>query len=186
MALPAEEKKVWTYDDYRQLPDDGNRYEVIGGQLLATPAPRTFHQKVSQRFQFRLYELQQSGRGYVFAAPVEVIMPNATPVQPDLVYLRSEQKEIIEEKSIVGIPHLLVEILSPSTASRDRTLKLNTYAQAGVPHYWIVDPKAKTLEVFHLSGNCYQVVAALDEGGTYEAGELEGLKFELKELFAPL
>ena len=179
-------ERLWTYDDYRQLPDDGQRYEVIYGRLYATSVPRTFHQTVSRRLQDLLYELERQGKGYVFDAPVEVLMPGATPVQPDLIYLNREQREMIAEKSIEGAPHLVVEILSPSTASRDRTLKLNVYAKAGVPNYWILDPAARTLEVFELTDSGYRVAAALGGDETFEAHSVEGLIVKLPELFAPL
>lgn len=186
VTLPIDRERFWTYDDYRQLPDDGQRYEVIHGRLYVTPAPRTFHQTVSRRLQDLLYELERQGKGYVFDAPVEVLMPGATPVQPDLIYLTREQREMIAEKAIEGAPHLVVEILSPSTASRDRTLKLNVYAKAGVPNYWILDPAAHTLEVFELTDSGYRVAAALGGDETFEAHSVEGLVVKLPELFAPL
>ena len=186
MIAPLKEEKHWTYEEYRRLPDDGNRYEIVDGRLLVKPAPRTFHQTISRRLQFLIYGLERSGKGYIFNAPVEVIMPGASPVQPDLVYLTAEQKGLIVEKSIEGVPHLLIEILSPSTASVDRTLKLNTYTRAGVPNYWIVDPEAKTLEVYHLRDDAYSVAAALDEFSTYCATELENLEVPLEEVFASI
>ena len=113
------------------------------------------------------------------------MIPGATPVEPDLIFLTPEQRDQIAEKYIDGPPHLIVEILSPSTASRDRTLKLNLYAEAGVPHYWIVDPDACTLEVFHLVESHYQVKAALNKDETYTATEVEGVELSLAEIFAP-
>jgi Uma2 family endonuclease len=184
MTVSLEDDKQWTYEDYCEIPEDGNRYEVIHGRLYMTPSPRTFHQTVSRRLQYVLYQLELQGKGYVFNAPMDLVMSGATPVEPDLIYLASGQRDLIEEKFIRGVPHLLVEILSPSTASRDRTLKLNLYAQAGVPHYWIVDPEARTFEVFHLVEGVYQVRAALAEDGSYRASEVEDVVVDLKEIFA--
>ncbi|MFA7484316.1 MAG: Uma2 family endonuclease [Vulcanimicrobiota bacterium] len=185
MTVSLEDDRYWTYEDYLQLPDDRNRYEIIHGRLYVSPPPRTFHQTVSRRIQFLLYRLEQEKKGFIFNAPVGLMIPGGTPVEPDLVYLRTEQRQFIEERYINGPPHLVVEILSPSTASRDRTLKLNLYAQARVPHYWIVDPDACTLEVYHLKGDHYLVHAALDKDGSYTATEeAEGLEIHLPEIFA--
>lgn len=186
MTVSLEEDKFWTYEDYLKLPDDGNRYEIIGGRIYVSPPPRTFHQTVSRRLQFLFYQLELEKKGYIFDAPVGLMIPGGTPVEPDLIFLRSDQKELVEEMYIKGPPQLIVEILSPSTASRDRTLKLNLYAQARVPHYWIVDPDACTLEVFHLRENRYEVVAALNKEAVYKATEAGGLEVNLPDLFAPL
>lgn len=185
MTISLQEDKFWTYQDYLALPDDRNSYEIIHGRLYVSPPPRTFHQTVSRRIQYVLYQLELKGRGFIFDAPVGLMIPGATPVEPDLIFLTPEQRDQIAEKYIDGPPHLIVEILSPSTASRDRTLKLNLYAEAGVPHYWIVDPDACTLEVFHLVESHYQVKAALNKDETYTATEVEGVELSLAEIFAP-
>ncbi len=181
MTLPQE--KYWTYEDYCELPEDGNRYEVIDGRLYVTAAPLTRHQLISRRIQFRLYELELAGRGYVYNAPVDVLMPGCTPVQPDLVYLRRDQFQCIQEKFIEGSPQLIVEILSPGNPSHDRVVKLRKYAANGVPFYWIVDPSGCTLEVLALDGESYRMVAALTQEDSYE---FEGTLFNLAEIFAPL
>ena len=183
MTVSLKDDRVWTLADYEAIPEDGNRYEVIHGELFMSPPPRTFHQTVSRRIQFLLYQMELEGKGYVFDAPVGLIIPGATPVEPDLVFLTKEQKSFIREKYIEGPAHLVVEILSPSTASRDRTLKLNLYAQAQIPHYWIVDPDACTLEVFHLIDGRYQVIAALNKEDTYQATEAENLSLVLSDIF---
>jgi len=149
----------------------------VQGRPIACGRPGRQHQ-------FLFYRLEEEGRGFIYNAPVEVRMEGADPVQTDLVYLTRDQRALIEDKSIVGAPALLVEILSPSTASRDRTLKLNKYARCGVPEYWIVDPRAKVLEVFRLVDGYYRVDAALAEGDVLESHF--GVKVDLEALFAPL
>ena len=149
----------------------------VQGRPIACGRPGRQHQ-------FLFYRLEEEGHGVIYNAPVEVRMEGADPVQTDLVYLTRDQRALIEDKSIVGAPALLVEILSPSTASRDRTLKLNKYARCGVPEYWIVDPRAKVLEVFRLVDGYYRVDAALAEGDVLESHF--GVKVDLEALFAPL
>ena len=184
MTVSFKNDKEWTLADYEALPDDGNRYEVIHGELYMSPPPSPFHQTVSRRIQFLLYSLEQKDQGYIFDAPVGLLIPGATPVEPDLVFLTKDQRSYIKERYIEGPAHLVVEILSPSTASRDRTLKLNLYAQAKVPHYWIVDPAACTLEVYHLVDGCYQVRAALNKEESYRAVEAGNVEIVLSDVFA--
>jgi Uma2 family endonuclease len=183
MTVALDEDKFWTYEDYLELPDDGNRYEIIQGKLHMSPPPSTFHQTVSRRIQFVLYQLEQKGAGFIFNAPVGLKFDDVSHVEPDLVYLTAQQKHLIEKNFINGPPHLVVEILSPSTASKDRTLKLNLYAGAGVPYYWIVDPSARTFEAYELRDGFYSVKAALDSKQTYVAAEVEGVSLDLTEVF---
>jgi len=181
--MTLHQEKYWTYEDYCQLPEDGNRYEVIDGRLYVTAAPLTRHQLVSRRIQFRLYELELAGRGYIYNAPCDLLMAGCTPVQPDLLYLRRDQRALIQEKFIEGSPHLIVEILSPSNPSHDRVVKLRKYAANEVPFYWVVDPAGCTLEVLALDGDSYRLVAALTMEDSYE---FEGIRLNLAEIFAPL
>lgn len=184
--LQVSDDREWTYEDYCQLPEDGNRYEVIEGKLYMSPSPRTLHQTLSKRLMVLFYELEQQGRGFIFAAPTDLLMPGCTPVVPDLIYLDRSQRELIKEKYVEGAPTLLIEILSPGTAGRDRTLKLNRYARSGVPHYWIVDPAEQTLELYRLEGDAYRVEAALGPGDTFRPQAFPGIELKLDELFAPL
>lgn len=179
-------EKVWTYEDYCNLPDDGKRYEVIDGALYVSPSPRSIHQALSKHLQFLLYELERAGHGWVFDAPMDVLMPGATPVQPDLIFVTAEQRGILTPKNIQGAPYLLVEILSPKGARYDRVTKLNKYAQCGVAHYWLLDPSERTLEVYRLRGGTYELLAALEEGGQFVHPDLFGLKLDMADLFANL
>lgn len=176
--------KVWTYADYCKLPDDGKRYEVIDGVLYVSPSPRTIHQALSKNLQFLLYELERAGHGWVFNAPMDVLMTGATPVQPDLIFVTPEQRHILKPENIQGAPYLLVEILLPRSARYDRVTKLNKYAQCEVPHYWLLDPRARTLEIFRLQRDTYQMLAALEPGGHFVHPDFHGLRLDVSELFA--
>jgi Uma2 family endonuclease len=177
------EKQDWTYEDYCQLPDDGNRYEVIEGRLYVSPSPRTIHQTLSKRIQFLLYQLELAQNGFVFSAPMDVLMPGCSPVQPDLIFLDAGQAADIQEKYLEGVPHLLVEILSPTTEGYDRVTKLNRYARSGVPHYWIVDGANQTFEVLELTRDTYVIRHALTLGDSFE---FRGIHFAMDSLFAPI
>ncbi len=139
-----------TWQDVQQMPDDGNRYEAIEGDLHVTPAPGTRHARVSKRLQYALDRiLERPGLGEIFVAPYGVEFPaTGEGVQPDIIFVSRARREIIAEAGIVGAPDLVVEILSPSTAGRDRTIKLRLYERQGVREYWIVDPDENTVDMW--------------------------------------
>ena len=139
-----------TWRDVQQMPDDGNRYEAIEGDLYVTPAPGTRHARVSKRLQYALDRtLERPGLGEVFVAPYGVEFPaTGEGVQPDILFVSNDRRSIIAEAGILGAPDLVVEILSPSTASRDRSIKLRLYERQGVREYWIVDPDENVVDVW--------------------------------------
>ncbi len=150
MSTMQTQQTPKTWEDVLRMPDDGNRYEFIGGRLYVTPAPAIRHQRVSKRLQAALMRmLEDAGRGEVFYAPFLVEFPGTGDrVQPDLIFVSDERREIIGEKQVLGAPDLVVEILSPSTAHRDRGIKLDLYARSGVRQYWIVDPVEDIVDVW--------------------------------------
>ena len=139
-----------TWEDVLRMPDDGNRYEFIGGRLYMTRAPVIRHHDVSHRLQSGLRRiLEQTGHGRVFYAPVLVEFPGTSDrVQPDILFVSNQRRGIVGEKQMTGAPDLVVEILSPSTAHRDRGVKLDLYARCGVREYWIVDPDEDVVDVW--------------------------------------
>jgi Uma2 family endonuclease len=118
-------------------------------------------------------------------APVDVVLDAHTIAVPDLVFVSSERSSIVRDHAIVGAPDLLVEILSPSTARRDRTVKLRLYARFAVAHYWIVDPAKRELFVFELRGGSAYAPARIlrgDEGA--ELGAPSGFHLDLSRIWA--
>jgi len=91
---------------------------------------------------------------------------------------------IVAERGVEGAPDLLVEVLSPGTARRDRVRKLNAYARLGVRHYWLVDPEAKTVEAFELVEDAYRLAAAVGGDDEFRPGVFPGLAISLSILFA--
>ena len=145
MPLPSV-----TWQDIQQMPDDGNRYEAIGGDIYMTPSPTFRHQRVSLRLGIELNRvLEEPGHGLVVGVPVGVEFPATEEgVQPDLLFVSRERFGILTDTWLMGAPDLVVEILSPSTASRDRGLKLRLYERQGVREYWVVDPEENTVDVW--------------------------------------
>ena len=190
MALADEtnwiEEKQWTYEDYCALPDDGKRYEVIGGRLYVSPSPSSIHQILSRRLQFLFYELERAGDGFIFNAPMDLRLVTADAVQPDLIYLSASQKPQIRRKFLEGPPALIIEIQSPSTAALDRVRKLQAYAGAGVPHYWLLDPEAITLEILKLDGETYRIARVLGPKDVWACTDPAAVRIDMEDLFRDL
>lgn len=176
--------KVWTYEQYLSLPDDGQRYEILEGVLFVSPSPLPIHQFLSKRINRILEGLEEAGLGWVFSAPSDLILPGATPVQPDLFFVASDQRNLLNPKVVTGAPRLIVEILSPSNARHDRVTKLNLYARADVPHYWMLDPQERSLEILKLVGGNYTVLAALESGQSFVHPDFANLLLDIDQLFA--
>jgi len=154
-----------TYKDYEALPADGRRYELHEGELSVTPAPSPAHQQVARNLSLVLHQHAKThGLGEVLFSPIDCILSDITIVQPDIVYLDAGRLSAISARGIEGPPTLVIEILSPSTAQIDRGAKFQLYARHGVPHYWIVDLEARSIETYTLTEGAYQLTARV--GGT--------------------
>lgn len=178
----------WTYQDYRQLPADGRRYEVIRGHLYVSPAPSTDHQRTVGRLFRKLDRFAgDHGLGEVFAAPYDVLLPRgiATPVQPDLMFFRTGNEPQAGTPNFQGVPDLVVEVLSPSNRHLDTRIKLAAYRDAGVPEVWLADPQARTLVVRGLSqdGKSYVELSRGGPGESVTSRTLPGLRVEISEIF---
>jgi Uma2 family endonuclease len=178
----------WTYADYRRLPDDGRRYEVIRGYLYVSPAPSIIHQRALAQLFIKLhFFVLAGGLGEVLMAPVDVLLPReiAAPVQPDLVFFRTGNEPGAQALNFQGVPDLVVEVLSPGTRRVDLGVKLAAYLEAGVPEVWFADPQPRILSIHGLSENGKSYVE-LSRGGMGEvvaSRVLYGLRLEVSEIF---
>ena len=147
-ALLRSTDANWTAADWEQLPDDGQRYEIIEGVLYVSTAPSPAHQLILMEIVASLREqVVIPGIGIVLTAPVGLFMPGTDPVQPDAIVVRAEDRGIVGLRRIEGVPALLVEVLSPSNANYDLVTKREAYARAGVPEYWIARPVERDILV---------------------------------------
>ncbi len=144
----------YTYADYQKLPE-GAPYQLIGGELVMSPAPTLYHQRIIRKLVNLLSNFVESHHlGEVFFAPVDVFLDHENTFQPDIVFVSKERAAIMDEQKINGAPDLVVEILSPSTAYYDLKKKKEMYEKYGVKEYWIVDPMEKTIDVLvHRNGS---------------------------------
>lgn len=183
-SLPAPEPVRLTYQDYLALPDDGRRYELFEGELHVAPAPGTPHQRISRDLGFILHaHVLERGLGEVLFAPIDVILSRTTVVQPDLVFASEARREIISKRGVEGPPDLVVEILSESTAERDRGAKQQLYARHGVSHYWIVDPAGRSLSEHLLEGRAYRLHGTYTAPSVVTTALFPELRIDLGDVF---
>lgn len=142
----------WTYEEFVRLPSEGStRYEVIDGELAVTRAPTTLHQRVLTNLVRVLGNfVHDHALGELLPGPIDVLFGEGDYLEPDLVFVRADRAHLVSSRGIEGPPDLVVEILSPSTAHRDRGVKLERYRHFRVPEYWIVDLDARSVEVWRL------------------------------------
>lgn len=144
--------QIWTEKftrrDYMQLPE-GFPAELIEGGFVREPAPTWWHQRIVLVLATRL--LAVAGPDRVVPAPADVFIDDWTVLQPDLL-VTAPDAPVVPGQASGGIPLLVVEVLSPSTRGRDRSLKTAIYLRAGVAEVWLVDPDAGTVEV-HTPGD---------------------------------
>ena len=173
----------FTYEDYINTPDD-KRYELIDGELILAPAPRRDHQRVQVNLGSPIHHfVRQNGLGVLYFAPRDVVLSDTYIVQPDLMFISNERMHIDTEAEVWGGPDLVIEILSPSTAARDRTLKRALYARHGVNEYWLVDAAARTIAVLLLGDQGFEPVATYGEGDTLVSPTLPGFSILVDEVF---
>lgn len=181
MSIETARSKKLTYADYVQIPEDGCQHEIIDGEHYVNPAPNTNHQAVSRRLQFLLYtQIEQTKRGVVINAPYDIQLSEHDILQPDLVVVLGHRQHIITPTKIKGTPDVVIEILSPSSESRDRRIKRDRYQKAGVPEYWIVDPIEHTVEQLILRDGVYQPLPASD---VLQLTVLDGVIVRLEEVW---
>jgi len=173
--------RVYTVEDYMQL-DDGNRYELIEGELVMVPRPRPKHQKVSGKIFYQVENfLKQNPIGEVIQE-VDVQL-GADVVSPDLVFIVKERLDIVGELNIKGAPDLVVEILSPSSAGIDRGKKRKLYFANGVKEYWMVDPYQQLAEVLIAGEKEWRWAGIFDREDVLTTALMPGLKIFLTEVF---
>ncbi len=160
-----QERVYWTAADIELLPDNGNRYEIIDGELFVTRAPHWRHQRVCLRIGAALDDWSEAtGSGQAVLAP-GVLFSNADNVIPDVVWVSSDRLAVLLDTAghLTGAPDLVVEVLSPGTENerRDREAKLKLYSVRGVHEYWIFDWSLARVEVYRREQAVLRAVATL-------------------------
>ncbi len=173
-----------TYEDYCELPDDRNRYEIIDGVLHVSPAPSEKHQRaLGGLFEQVGPHVRRRRLGRVYVAPLDILLSVGNVVQPDLVFVGRERLSVLTAANVQGAPDLVVEVLSPSTRSFDLREKRDAFGRHGVRWYWVVDPLAETIEAYELLGEAYELVASASGSVGFSAGPFPDLTIDLALLW---
>ena len=182
MGMPAEITE-WTAEMARALPDDGNRYEVLDGELFVTPAPKRDHQRLVGELFVRLREyVRQNTLGEVLFSPADIEFSRRRLLQPDLFVVPDTGGAKSREWSDIKTLLLAVEVLSPSTARPDRHRKRLIYQDEGIPEYWIVDGDARLVERWRPEDKRPEILA--DSIGWHPRSPVSPLVIDLPNVFA--
>ncbi len=175
-----------TYEELSRLPGDGHRYELFDGEAYVSPSPSSYHQDALLNLALA-FRASLRGGARVFIAPLDVVLDRGTAFQPDLVVVLAEHAAIVQDV-IRGVPDLVVEVLSPSTAEMDRGLKMETYARYGIPEYWIADAEPQAIEVYRLDrrAGAYRLVGTYRRGDVVTTPRIAGVKIEVSRVFEQL
>jgi len=176
-----------TYDDFLLFPDDGKRHELIDGEHYVTASPNLKHQKVSGNLYLllRLW-LESHPIGQIFYAPFDVVFSQFDVVEPDLLYVSNARGEaVLTPANVKGTPELVIEIGSPSTRTRDETIKRRLYQRSGVTEYWVVDPDLDLIRVDAMAGERFArpVELSAEAGDVLRTLLLPGLDLPLGRVF---
>src|SRR3954471_17636108 len=183
VALPFSTNRPWTIADLDSMPDDGQRYELLQGELIVSPAPGKVHQRIIGRLHVWLVgAATRAGSGEVVIAPADVRLSQFNLVQPDLLYLRESQSDLYGEKFIAGAPACVIKIVSPASGVYDRVRKASLYMESGVEEYWVVEPTKRHI-LIHRAGHEMpnpMIVAS----GSITSSVLPELSLDIDDLFA--
>ncbi len=177
MASPV----YYTADMVRALPEDGNRYESVRGELLVTPSPKLWHQEIVLRIARILAEyVDRNPVGRVLTAPADISWSSDTLVQPDVFVADLNEARTLDWNKVKRLL-LTVEVLSPTTVRYDRFTKRRLYQEVGIPIYWTVDPDEQLVEVW--TPGDLQPATCRDRVTWSPVGAEQPLEIRLSELF---
>jgi Uma2 family endonuclease len=187
MAASEILEKRFTYEDYKALDvDDTYLYELINGELVKKAAPSPAHQRILKKLFLAMNKHVETAKsGELLFAPIDVFLDETNVPQPDLVFVSTAKNSLITDDGIMGIPDLVVEIISPSSFRRDRFDKFRLYKTYGIPEFWLIDPANRSVEVYTFSQahHDYDLRDAFAETGLITSVALPEFKIEIAELF---
>ena len=184
--MTTQIQPVLNVADLDLMPDDGNRYELIEGEIYMSRAPSITHQCV-------IHNIQMGIGSYLTHSPIGLIVPGPgvifddfNGVIPDIVFVSNERRaEIASGERFTGSPDLVIEIISPGAENerRDRTIKRRLYGRFGVKEYWLVDLVNRAVEVYGLGEAGLELVATFSRDDEMTSSVLPGFHLKLTDLF---
>ena len=166
--------------------DDDNYYEIIDGEMIRKSAPTPMHRRISRKVMVIIDRfISEKKTGEIFQSPIDVYLDEYNKPQPDLVFVSESKKAIITNDGIVGVPDLIIEIISPTSIIRDRIEKKALYEKMSVPEFWLIDPQYTAIEIYTLQNSRYELLsAATTLEGELKSSIFEGLAINLKDIFS--
>jgi len=181
----CESSRKLTYRDFVRFPDDGRRHELIDGVHYVTATPNLPHEIVLQHLNLALGNYFKEHRTGTVLRNTDCVFSFFDIVEPDLVVVLKDRRGILTDRNIKGAPSILVEVLSPSTSKRDRTLKRDLYERHAVAEYWIVDAVRKSVAIHRSAERKYKKpeVLRLDDDRPLTSELLPAFELPLGDLF---
>jgi Uma2 family endonuclease len=176
----------WDYSDYARLPDDGNHYEVLDGELLVTPSPSPDHQYVLGRLHLLLAPyVERHGLGVVIL-DVDLLFQAGQFLRPDLLVVPETSRSGIKRRGVEVAPSLVIEILSPTSSGIDLVKKPARYGDFGIPEYWVFDPEGGSAWVWRFAEGARTAEQVRGQLEWRPAGTPEPLVIDLEKVLAPI
>ena len=184
--LAAENKTRYTAEDYMLL-EEGAPFQLINYDLVMSPSPNPFHQRISFELSILLGNFLKAtkNKGFAVAAPMDVRLDDGNIYQPDFLFVSADRVEELVKGIIEGAPDLVIEILSPSNGYYDLRQKKDIYERYGVQEYIIIDPIQQSAEVYVLKDNAFFIDQKVKSPGRFHSHVLKGFSVDLQEIFAP-
>jgi Uma2 family endonuclease len=186
VQMTTQIQPVLTIDDLDAMPEDGNRYELIEGEMYTSRAPSITHQCA-------LHNLQMGFGAYLSKNPIGLIVPGPgvifdefNAVIPDIVFVTNERRaEIAEGERFTGAPDLAIEVVSPGLENerRDRIIKRRLYGRFGVKEYWLVYLASRSVEIYQLGEGGLELIATFSRDDEITSSLLPGFLLKLADLF---
>jgi Uma2 family endonuclease len=185
--MVALELKQVTYQEFRQMDFDENDnflYELLDGEIVKKSAPSPQHQRLVRNTFLALNKIVSNTIGEILFSPIDVFLDEYCVPQPDLVFVSVKNAHFITKDGIIGVPDLIIEVISPSSVIRDRIEKKNIYERFSVKEYWLIDAQNEEIEIYTIENGRYELLSA----ATQFEGELKSKVFidlviNLKEIF---
>jgi Uma2 family endonuclease len=183
-------KLHWTTRDLELFPDDGNRYEIIDGELYVAKQPDWQHQLVCSQLVILLGVWNEQSQVGIVTQEPGIIFADDTNVIPDVIWISHERLQAVLQKDgkLHDAPELVIEVLSPGAENerRDREVKLKLYSRRGVKEYWVVNWRARNLEIYRREDDLLTLQKTLDENSTLESPLLPGFHCKVSRIFKNL
>lgn len=179
----TEQAARLTAEQFFAMHDDGRRYELIEGKLYPLTTPTLRHQRITRRLFLRLNAEASRAGGEVFFSGIGVVVAEDIVLESDIAVVLRPVSQADVDRGLEAPPDLVVEVLSPSTADRDRSFKADQYARRGVREYWLVSPEAETIEILVLRDGTWALHARPGRDEPVTSTVLPGLTFPASAAF---